>query len=321
MLAVLFFVIIAVMRVIQSVGGKRASIEVKEMKTFFCYGVYYEALAAVIGLISVAITGFKGLNAPTVICGAVTAVFLMINFYASLNAVKGCKLIVSSMASNGGMVIACFVSSFWFGESIGVLQYIGLVLFLAAAYLLSSVPKAAEVGEKKKISKGTWVLLAVVMLSEGGVEVSQKYFSVRVGGNSAWFSFFMFAVSAAIMAVGLIRETIKGRGLNGCLIAESGAENLAADKKATGGERARKGGLNKTLYICGALLATAVFVVNLLITELGKTINTVVLFPVSASIGICITVLVGWIVYKEKLTAKNIVGVVAGLCAVILLAI
>lgn len=121
------------MRVIQSVGGKRASIEVKEMKTFFCYGVYYEALAAVIGLISVAITGFKGLNEPTVICGAVTAVFLMINFYASLNAVKGCKLIVSAMASNGGMVIACFVSSFWFGESIGVLQYIGLVLFLAAA--------------------------------------------------------------------------------------------------------------------------------------------------------------------------------------------
>lgn len=321
MLAVLFFVIIAVMRVVQSVCGKRASIEVKDTKTFFCYGAYYQTLAAVVGVISVAIAGFKGLNAATVACGAITAVFLMINFYAGLNAVKGCKLIVSSMASNGGMVIACFVSSFWFGESIGVLQYIGLALFLAAAYLLSSAPKAADGEEKKKISKATWVLLAVVMLSEGGVEVSQKYFSVRVGGNSAWFSFFMFAVSAAIMAAGLGRESIKERGLSDRLIAENGAENLAADKTATGKKKTRKSLLNKTLYICGALLATAIFAINLLITELGKTINTVVLFPISASISICITVLVGWIVYKEKLTMKNTVGVAAGLGAVILLAI
>ena len=309
MLAVLFFVIIAVMRVIQSVCGNRASIEVKDTKTFFCYGAYYQALAAVVGVISVAITDFKGLNAATVACGAVTAIFLMINFYAGLNAVKGCKLILTSMASNGGLIICCLVSWLWFDEKIGILQGIGLVFFLLSAYLLSSSSKAEENTEKQKISKTTWILLAVVMLSEGGVEISQKYFSVRVGGNSAWFSFFMFAVSAAIMAAGFAYSAIKENVSRESLMIENSTENT------------HQRFLNKSLLICGALLACALFAINLLVTELGKTVASVVLFPVSASINICITVLVGWIVYKEKLTAKNIVGVAAGLGAVILLAI
>lgn len=315
MIVLLFFLIIAAFRVVQSICGKRVSIEVKNTKTFFCFGVYYEVLAVIAGLIPLATTGFSGFNPATVACGAVTAAFLMINFYAQLNAVKGCNLIVSSMAGNGGMLIACFVSSFWFNESIGVTQYVGLALFLTSVYLITSAPKATENRQQKKISKATWVLLAVVTLSESGVEVSQKFFSVRIGGNAAWYSFFMFATSSLIMAIGLAKMQLKERSLKKSLDENYCVACTDAPKEP------KKFCLNKVLLICGAAEAVSILVVNLLITELGKTVDTVVLFPVSASIGICITVLVGWIVYKEKLTLKNILGVVIGLCAVILLAI
>ena len=307
MKAVIFFIIIALMRVIQSVCNKRSSNEVKGTKTFFAYGTYYQALAAVVSIISVAITGFGRLNFATVICGAVTAVFLMINFYSMLYAVKGCTLILTSMASNGGLAICCLVSWVWFGESIGILQGVGLLLFFVAAYLLSAPPKSETGDDKKKISKKTWILLVAVMLSEGCVEISQKYFSIKVGGNSAWYSLFMFAASAAIMSAGFIKENISEKRLQ---IDLTERENAAKSVI-----------LSKTLLICGGLLAIAIFAVNFLVTELGKTVSSIVLFPVSASISICVTVLVGWIVYKEKLTIKNVIGVAAGLLAVILLAI
>ena len=53
----------------------------------------------------------------------------------------------------------------------------------------------------------------------------------------------------------------------------------------------------------------------------GKKVDSVIMFPIMALINICITVFVGRIVYKEKLTTKNIIGVILGLIAVIVLSV
>ena len=68
--------------------------------------------------------------------------------------------------------------------------------------------------------------------------------------------------------------------------------------------------LSKVLLICGAFLAFAVFVVNMLVTELGKTVESAILFSVSYAISIIITILVGALYYKEKITWKNALGIV-----------
>lgn len=78
-------------------------------------------------------------------------------------------------------------------------------------------------------------------------------------------------------------------------------------------ERAQEGkGLSKTLLICGLILAVAVFVINMLVTELGKSVDSAILFSVSYAISIIITIIVGSIYYKEKITFKNVIGI--GLC-------
>ena len=64
------------------------------------------------------------------------------------------------------------------------------------------------------------------------------------------------------------------------------------------------------LLVCGFILAFAVFVVNMLVTELGKSVDSAILFSVSYAISIIITILVGVIYYKEKITFKNVIGVV-----------
>ena len=315
MIVILLFVVIACMRVVQSVCGKRASNEVRNNKTFFLYGIYYETLAAVFSLITLCITGFDNFTVSTMICGFITAVFLMLQFYASLNAIKGCKLIVSQMMNNGGMLICCLLSWVWFGEKMSVLQGVGLLIFFIAAYLLSAAKREKDGNKPQKISKVTWILLLTMMLAEGGVEVSQKYFSLKVGsGNAAWFSFFMFLSSALIMTTGLMVIQVKEKRSTRLPLQEEQIHTAEQESPKT------KLRLNKTLMICGSLLAFAVFVINLLVTRLGKEISSVILFPVSASISVCITVIVGWIVYKEKLTMKNLIGVALGLISIIVLA-
>lgn len=148
--------------------------------------------------------GFDNFTISTMVCGLVTAVFLAIQFYANLNAVKGCKIIVSSMFTFGGLLICCLLSWIWFGETMSVLQGIGLLLFFISAYLLSSTNQEKSEPAKKRISTKTWILLIIVMLTKGFVEVAQKYFSLEVtGGNVAWYSFFMFAFSTLFMGIGL----------------------------------------------------------------------------------------------------------------------
>lgn len=323
MITFILFFIIAIMRVIQAVCNKRVSNELKNTKTFFLYGVYYQALAAVFSLLALCLSGFKGLTLPTILCAFVTAAFLMINIYANLNAIKGCKLIVCSMFSYGGLIVCCVLSWIMFGEEMSVLQGVGLALFFLSAYMISSQGKEKVENTARPIAKKVTFLLILVMLSEGLVEVSQKYFSKRIlDGEVAWFSFFMFLFGAVIMATGYAIGVVKDRARIGTKEAlqpspQSQDCSIEKEENVTGGKRR----LNKILLVSGALLAFAVFVINTLVTEMGKRIASVILFPVMALISISITVFVGRIVYKEKLAVKNIIGILLGLIAVIVLSV
>lgn len=320
MIVILLFFIIAIMRVVQTVCNKRVSNEMKDTKTFFLYGVYYQALAAVFALLALCFVGFEGLTLSTILCGFVTAAFLMLNIYASLNAIKGCKLIVASMFGYGGMLVCCILSWIMFGEAMSVMQGVGLLLFFLSAYLISSQKKKTTEQETRPIGKKVWILLLIVMFSEGFVEASQKYFSLRItGGSVAWFSFFMFLFSTVCMGIGYAFSLMKKKNPTADRIRLQMQTQTAPDQESGSGT-GRKSRL-KNLSICGALLALAVFTINTLVTEMGKKVDSVIMFPILAFISIFITLLVGWIVYKEKLTTKNIVGVILGLLAVIVLSV
>lgn len=124
--------------------------------------------------------------------------------------------------------------------------------------------------------------------------VVQKVFSVLVpNGNVAAYSFLMFAFSALLLY---------GAYFVLC---------IAQKKEIKMGKKFKP--LSKLLLTCGAFLALAVFVINMLVTELGKTVESAILFSVSYAISIIITIFVGTICYKEKITWKNALGII--LCA------
>lgn len=67
------------------------------------------------------------------------------------------------------------------------------------------------------------------------------------------------------------------------------------------------------LLICGAFLALALFTINILVTELTAVVQPSLLFSLSNAIAIIVTMLVGRFVYDEKMSVRNMIGIV--LCA------
>lgn len=332
---VISFAIIACMRVIQSICGKTASKEVNAGEKFFRYGAYYQFVASLLAFILLAITGFYGFNLQTAVCAVASALLFIVELYTNIQSMKGAPLTVCTMFSLGGLVVSCAGGMLLFGESVTIAQAGGLIAFLVGAYLL--VSKGKNGGEK--INPRTYVSLFINLLSNGLIMVVQKYFSVKVqGGNVLLFSFLTFLLNAVIMASCVAFMAIKRRNRamkkDDCGGNRRGSENIYSAEETHGEaqennidseikEKPQKEifGLSKTLIVCGALLALALFAINYLVTELGKTVDSVILFPASSAISIGITAIVGWCFFKEKLTIKNFLGLIVGLAGIIVIGV
>ena len=301
------------MRVIQRVCSKTSSRLVNDNYTFFKYGAAYQLFAAVFALVTAFAVGFYGVNAPTNVCSAISAILFGIDLFCGIEAIKGCSLVVANTFANGGLIISVAASYIWFGEDVSAFQIAGLVVFFVSVYLLSVTKKEEK---DKKITPKTLILLIIDLIANGAVMVVQKYFALKVeGGNTAVFSLFTFLLCAVIMAVCALvvrlRPTDPAPVLSApVLSAPERSENTKPDKKPF---------LCAKLVICAAALALALFAINYLVTEMGHYVDSVVLFPVSSAISVLITALVGAIAYKEKPNAFGIAGIILGLVSIILL--
>ncbi|MBQ4269747.1 MAG: hypothetical protein IJB97_08895 [Clostridia bacterium] len=290
----LAFLLSAVMRVVQKICSKKVSDEVKG-KIFFHYGGYYNLCSAILSLLVLFVAGFDGFDWPTVLCALATAVCMAIELFASIEALKGASLIVTNMFSVGALFIPCIVGIFLFQEPMSIWQWFGLLLFFVSMYFLIAPKKEKNKEKVKKISLKTLLMLILTVLAGGGTMVAQKTFATLVvNGSVAEYSFLMFALNAVILYVCYFGtccfEKVRTRGVE-----------KSTPKKTSG--------LSKVLLVCGLILAVAVFVINIIVTELGKTIDSAILFSVSYAIGILVTILVGSLYYKEKITGKNIIGI------------
>lgn len=307
---IVFFVIIACMRVLQKFCSKQVSNEAKGSAMFHYCG-YYQLLAALLALITLSVVGFYGFNFLTVVCALATALCLAAQMFAGIIALRGCTLVVSQMIGAGSLLIPCIYGALFLNEPMSIWDWVGLAVFLVSIYFLVSQPKGAKKQEKAgKMSLKTMIALAVCLFGEGFTMVFQKIFAIRVpNGNESMYSFLMFAMNAVILYATYLIVSIVAKN-------KASKNVLCIDEKA---KPKTLQPLSKKLLICGVLLAFAMVVVNLLVTSLAKTVPSAVLFTVSYAISIGITILVGRVFYKEKLTWKNGIGIVLGVSAIIVI--
>ncbi len=298
---ILGFVAIAVMRVAQKICSKKVSLLVDNEIRFFHYGGYYQAVSALFALITLCFVGFYGFNLPTLLCALASAVLFAVDLYSSIEAIKGATLVVCNLFALGGMFLPCVLGIFLFDEPMGLWQWLGLVVFLSSIYFISA--KAGGSKEKKPFTLKTLLMLIISFTVNGLVMIVQKYFGLLVvNGNVAMFSALTFGLNALI--------------LYACMAVACWIN--AKKKPAEGVLPKRLERLSPKMLLYGAVLALALFTINQLVTTMTKTVSSAVLFPVSSAISILITCIVGVVVFKEKLTVKNIVGIVLATASIVM---
>lgn len=305
-----FFILIGLARIIESLCNKRTSSLVTSRTKFFAYGAYYEAASAAFSLIALVFAGFYGFDGITVLCAAAQGLMFIFELFTNLAAIRGGTLILCNMFAMGGLIIPCVAGIFLFDEAMSLGQWAGLALFIVSAAILASDSNKTNV----KLTPKTLVLLIVNLLVNGGVMIFQKVFALyRPDGNVALYSFLTFAINAVVLSICLLVRTL----INKRTPALTGA---APEPGVSGNENAdTHTRFEKILYLYGALLALAIFTLNLLVTMLAKTVPSVVLFPVSACIAITVTTLIGAIVFKEKLTLRKIIGIAFGIGSIVII--
>ena len=246
-----------------------------------CYG------AAVIAAMLLGPDGKVSL--PTVICAFFYAATVCALQGLSVYAMKIGPMSASALIALYGMIIPTIAGPIFWNEPFGIMQFAGVSLILISMWLLSNGEKSEKSVNKKWIS----VIIVVFFLS-GFAGVIEKIHQSTDGRDEkamflliAYFIMFLFSFA-------------------GKIISRPKAEKLASLKKTL-----------ITGIVSGLIIGVYAFI-NL--TLAGK-LNSMVYYPVANGGALILTVIVSATIFREKCSKKNIIGIIIGLTAVMMLSI
>lgn len=197
---------------------------------------------------------------------------------------------VASVATKMSLVIPVILGMLLYGEQLSFWQIAGIVLALSAVYLASIKKKNIAIPRKDLL------LPLMVFLGSGAIDASIKYFEEKhlTDQEIPIFSSMVFGCAALS---GLIFVTLKGQGNN----FKVNAKNIL-------------GGI--------ALGVPNYFSIYFLIRALrSETLSSAAVFTLNNVAIVMLSTLLGILLFKERLTFKNWVGVLLSVLSIIMVAL
>ena len=239
--------------------------------------------------------GIESISTFTLIIGVIFGIVTAVQFMSMQNALEIGPLSYTQVIISFSTIIPTLSGVLFFNEEMAFLQIVGIVLMLISLCL--SVEKSKD--EKKTSIK--WLMFcSVAFLVTGMIGVMQKiHQSTEYAGEINAFLITAFLTSFIVsLAVALVFYKTKMVKL--------------VDKQKNNGSS-----LKLIIYMC--LCGIAVAVNNKLNLYLSGVMPSAVFFPVVNGGGLVLTALCSLILFKEKLTLKQWIGIAFGILSVILL--
>jgi drug/metabolite transporter (DMT)-like permease len=199
---------------------------------------------------------------------------------------------VTSLSSKLSVVIPTLFGIIFLKETLGLTAGTGIVLALTALYLVVGTGKRGKDSEHT-VSKGMVLLPVFIFLSTGIGDILMKMTEQTNTSDDmvpmiAFIYFVSFLFGVMLVAYDLISGKSKWQW-----------------KSALG----------------GLVLGTVNFLSTCCIYRALRTFDNVVFFPVYNIGVVCLSALAGWLLFKEKLTWTNYLGLVIAVIAVILITV
>jgi len=256
-------------------------------------GFIFTALISLFAMLFFFVTDKGGLNFPPEMIpyGIASGAFYCMASFLTYVAYGCGSFVLTNLFLSYSLLFSVGYGLFVLGESATVLTYIGLGLMMISVFLVRGVKKDSAAEEKTKISLKWVICIALSVIGSGMFGVMQKLQQVKFEKScDNEFMIVTLGFSAAVLLIaGII---MNGKDL---------------------------------LYILrhGGLYASAAGVSNGATNLLNLVVNAMIPISIAAptrsGVKIVISFLISLFIFKEKLTKRQIAGVVIGAAALILL--
>ena len=242
--------------------------------------------------------GFGASSVFTIVLGVAFGAVTALQGITNIAALQVGPMSYTSVIISFSTLISSLSGVMFFDESLGWAQIVGMVLMLASFVLAAK----SDVDEKKANLK--WLFLCLIaFVATGGIGVMQKvHQSSEYRDELNAFLIIAFVSSAVLCA--LFTALMKRR------------ESRFADEKEK-----KKDGKRQVWLLLGIMIASGacVAVNNKFNLYLSGVMDSAVFFPIVNGGGLVLTTLAAVLLFREKLSTKQWIGVVLGIASVVFL--
>ena len=242
--------------------------------------------------------GFGASSVFTIVLGVAFGAVTALQGITNIAALQVGPMSYTSVIISFSTLISSLSGVMFFDESLGWAQIVGMVLMLASFVLAAK----SDVDEKKANLK--WLFMCLIaFVATGGIGVMQKvHQSSEYRDELNAFLIIAFVSSAVLCA--FFAALMKRR------------ESRFANEKEK-----KKNGKRQVWLLLGIMIASGacVAVNNKFNLYLSGVMDSAVFFPIVNGGGLVLTTLAAVLLFKEKLSTKQWIGVVLGIASVVFL--
>lgn len=241
----------------------------------------YMFLTALVISVAIGIPSWNGLSTKTLILGSFYGLFIYFAQFFLNKAIGEGNTSISTLFYSCGFLGPTVFSVFKYGEDVTVFQIIGILLILSSFVI--------TVDGKGKTTSKWFICIFAALLCNASCGITQKLFAMsEVRNEQSGFMITTFGVAAALALI-------------------------FAPKRL----RLPSSAFLKTALLSGLALGA----LNTLNVYLAKKLPGSIVFPCVNSGGIISSAILAWLLLKEKLSGKKIVGIIIGIAAIFIIAL
>ena len=202
---------------------------------------------------------------------------------------------ITSLSSKLSVVLPTLAGVFIFHEQLNWEISIGIVLALVALVLVVGGGNTAENGDKdsSNIQRVNWLLPVLIFFGTGAGDILMKLNEQRNAADDMSFMIaFIYLIAMLFGIILVIHDLLRG-------------QSKWQNKSILG----------------GVILGVINFFSTYCIFHAMRCFDNVMLFPIYNIGVVSLTALIGWLIFKEKLTWKNYLGLAIALIAVVLITV
>ena len=257
----------------------------------------FNAVSAVASILTLLIMGGIGkISLFTLALGLLFGLATLVQQVTTLEALRTGPLALTTTIVSCSTVIPAVSGALFFGEQLKIAHIIGILLMLASFFF------AVEREDGGKKASWRWFLFCMIaFIATGSIGTMQKiHQNTEYKGELNGFLIIAFLFSFVASAVAYVSYIVKNR-------------NIKTEKVHTP--------LSLWLIMLALMIISGVSfgAVNNLNLYLSGVMESAVFFPIVNGGGLVLTTLAAFLIFRERLSLKQWVGVVLGIASVIFL--